>query len=673
VVIIADMTPSPLPNAAPLNLPHALAQALELHRQGRLADAERLYAAILAVRPDHGDALHFLGLIRFATGQFGEALRLIVDAMRSGTPSPQVLLNHGIVLSTLKRGNEAIASFDRAIELKSEFSEAHNNRGVALAALGRHEEALESYRKALVITPNYADAFYNRGNVLKDLRRFDEALADYDRAIALRPEYAEAFCNRGVVLHELKRLEPALASYDRALALRPDIAEAHSNRGNVLKELKRFDAALASFDRALDILPSYPEALSNRGNVLHELKRYDEALTSFDRALALRPAYPEAISNRGVTLHALKRYDEALACHDRALALRPDYADALSNRGAALCEFKRHDEALASYDRALSVQPDMPAVHCNQATLRLLTGDLARGWAEYEWRWKKESTARVMRDFPQPCWLGGGEIAGKTILLHSEQGFGDTIQFCRYAPLVAARGAQVIVEVERPLQRLMTTLAGPLQVIAKGSPLPDFDLHCPLLSLPLAFGTELATIPAPVPYLRAPTQSPANWQRRLAAKRRPWIGLAWSGNPAHKQDLDRSIGLRALLPILDIDATFVSLQKDVRPADAAALAERDDILQVTDTLGDFSDTAALIAQLDLVISVDTSVVHLAGALGKPVWALLQYIPDWRWLLDREDSPWYPTARLFRQDGTRAWDGVVARVREALLERAQPGP
>jgi protein O-GlcNAc transferase len=386
------MPPSLLPSAKPLNVPHALAQALELHRQGNLAGAEQLYAAVLAVRPDNFDALHLLGVIKLAQGQLGEALQLIAGAMRAKKPSPQILLNHGLVLNALNRPQEALESFDHAIKLKSKFAEAHNNRGVVLATLGRNEEAVESYRKALAITPNYADALsnrgnalmqlkrydealtsydralsirpdyaeanYNRGNVLKELKRYDEALASYDRALRLLPNLAEAHCNRGVALHELGRLDEALASYDRALGVRPDYAEAHYNRGNALEGLKRFDEAMASYDRALSLWPNLAGAHTNRGNTLRELKRYDEALASYDRALALQPDLAEALSNRGMILHELKRYDEALASYDGALSLRPDYVEALSNRGTTLQELKRFDEALATYDRLLAVAPD---------------------------------------------------------------------------------------------------------------------------------------------------------------------------------------------------------------------------------------------------------------------------------------------------------------------------
>jgi tetratricopeptide (TPR) repeat protein len=399
---------------------------------------------------------------------------------------------------------------------------------------------------------------------------------------------------------------------------------------------------------------------------LHELGRYDEALASHARALALRPCDAAALNNHGVTLHKLGRLDQALASYDSALAARPDYAEALVNRGVTLHDLTRYDEALASYDRAIALRPDDADAHFFTSLSRLLTGDFGRGWIEYEWR-KGASTTISKRDFPQPLWLGEDDIAGKTILLHSEQGFGDTVQFCRYAPLVAARGAAVMVEVEQPLVDLMTGVAGVARVIAKGDPLPDFDVQCPLLSLPLAFKTRLETIPSGAGYLHAPAQAARNWDVRLGVKRRPEVGLAWAGNAGHVRDRERSIGLRELLPLLDVDVTFVSLQKEVRAADAETLEKRCEIRHFGDELKDFSDTAALISRLDLVISVDTSIAHLAGALGKPVWVLLTHVPDWRWLLDRDDSPWYPTARLFRQDSSREWNSALARVRDALLE------
>lgn len=438
-------------------------------------------------------------------------------------------------------------------------------------------------------------------------------------------------------------------------------AVAQSRRGRHLE-------ALADYDRALQFQPDNPEALHNRGNCLKELKRLDEALASYDRAVALRPDHAEALNSRGTCLRELGRVDEAMAGYDRALALRPDYAEALSNRGNCLKELKRLAEALADYERAIALRPDFAEAHYGQALCRLLLGDFDRGWTEHEWRWGTDQFRGTQRNFRQPLWRGE-DIGGKTILLHGEQGLGDTIQFCRYVPLIRARGAQVILEVARPLQTLMAGLAGARQIIAKGEPLPDFDWHCPLLSLPLAFGTRLKTIPAATPYLHASAVAAKHWFEQLGRTKRPLVGLAWSGNPRLKNDRNRSIALRELLPLLDSGATFVSLQKDVREADAAVLRERGDLQHFGDRLTDFSDTAALISCLDLVISVDTSVAHLAGAMAMPTWILLPHVPDWRWLLDRGDSPWYPSARLFRQDRTRQWDGVIGRLKDALVSFA----
>lgn len=614
-------------------------RAAMLFRQGRLAEAADLCLAVLAVRPDDAEALHLLGLVKFAGGAFDEALHLIEAAVHAGVPSPQMLLNRGLVLNAMGRPTDAIASFAQAIALDANFTEAHNNRAVLLAALGRHQEALEGYRHALRIAPQDARTLYNHANALKELGRREEALAGYDAALAKRPNYAEALCNRGSVLHDMKRFDQALDSFDRALALRPDIAEAHSNRGNVLRDLRRFEEALESYDRAIAMRPDYAEALGNRGTVLHDLKRFGQALADFDRALALRPNYASAVNNRGLTLKELKRFDEAQACHDSVLATRADDVEA----------------------------------HWNESLLQLLLGNYARGWPKYEWRWQREPGIRLRRDFAQPLWLGEGPIDGRTILIHSEQGLGDAIQFCRYIPLLAARGARVIFEVQASLQTLMRGLAGVAEVVVSGTPLPPFDCHCPLLTLPLAFRTRLETIPAEIPYLHASAPAAQAWCARLGPKgprHRSRIGLVWCGNPDHKNDQNRSMRLRELLPLLDIDATFISLQKSARPDDAAMLADRSEILQVGEALTDFADTAALVSQLDLVISVDTSVAHLAGALGKPVWLLATHIPDWRWLLDRDDSPWYPSVRLFRQSEVRRWDEVILRLRAAALEFVQ---
>jgi tetratricopeptide (TPR) repeat protein len=649
-----------------LNIASWLVEAFTSQQAGRLADAERLYRQILAAQPDHCDSLYLLSVICYQRGDYAQALGRIDLALEINPDNSLAWNQRGLALQRLQRFEEALASYDRALALWRDHAEALCNRGAVLHELKRFDEALASYDRALALRPHYAEAFCYRGAALRQLKRLEEALASYDRALAIQPDYAEALSNRGDVLVELKRFDEALASYDAALAIQPDHSERLCNRGVALHEIKRSGEALASYDRALALGLDSAELHYNRGNALLALKRFDEALASYDRAIARWPDYAWAHCNRGVALHGLTRFEDALASHEHAVALQPDSAITHSNRGVALYHLKRLEEALASYERALALQPDLPDAHYGEAHCRLLIGDLPRGWEKFEWRWKIEPFKSDKRDFVQPQWSGSQNIAGQTVLLHTADGFGDTIQFVRYAPLVAARGARVILEVLKPQQELMCTLAGVTQVVARGEPLPDFDWHCILLSLPLAFGTRLATIPSETPYLRAAASLADSWNARLGPRDRPRIGVAWSGNPIHGNDRNRSIGLRALLPLLaGIDATFVSLHRDVRAADAAVLAERTDILHFGEQLGDYADTAALISNLDLIVSVDTSVVHLAGALAKPVWILLPFMPDWRWLLDREDSPWYPTARLFRQDATRMWDGLIPRVRAAL--------
>ncbi|MGC2461142.1 MAG: tetratricopeptide repeat-containing glycosyltransferase family protein, partial [Steroidobacteraceae bacterium] len=471
--------------------------------------------------------------------------------------------------------------------------------------------------------------------------------------------------------------DEALASYDMAIALKSDYAGAFNNRGRALQELTRLDEALASYDTALALKPDYTEALNNRGNTLQELQQLDEALASYDKALALKPDYAEALNNRGKALQALQRLDEALTSYDRALAVRPDYAEALSNRGWTLHELRRLDEALASYDRALTVRPDYAEAHYDEALCRLLIGDFDRGWEKNEWRWETGQARNRKRNFAQLQWIGSNEVAGKTVLLHAEQGFGDTIQFCRYVPLVARRAARVVLEVQRPLYELMSTLPGAAQIVVSGEPLPDFDIHCPLLSLPLAFGTRLETIPSETPYLSAPEGKTSAWRDRLGKHEKLRVGLVWAGNPrkqlphANRIDRQRSIAFDRLAPLFQVtECQFYSLQKgDDAVTQLRHSALHQHVIDWTEDLHDFSDTAALIENLDVIIAVDTSVAHLAGALGKPIWLVNRYNTCWRWLLDRDDSPWYPTLRQFRQPSPGDWISVISGVQDALQRLA----
>jgi tetratricopeptide (TPR) repeat protein len=657
-----------LPAAERSHVTALLMQAFGLHRAGRLAEAEAIYNQALSIDPDQFESRQLLGFLLHQRGDSVQALHHIELALKI-YPDNAVTLNYrGMALHGLKRLDEALASFDRAIVVQADNVDAHYYRANTLHALKRFDEALTGYDRALALQPHFAEALENRGVTLHELKRYDEALASFDAAATLRPAGDAALASRGRTLQALKRFDEALASYDRALALQPDNAEALDGRGPVLHALQRFDEALANYQLILASRPDNAEAHSNSGVTFFESRQFAEALASCDRALALQPDFPEAHLNRGSTLHALGRPEEALASYDRALALQSDNAEAHTSRGVTLQALERFDDALRAHEQALALRPDFAEAHYNEGLCRLLLGDFERGLPKHEWRWQIEKFNAGKRGFTQPFWIGSQDIAGKTILLHADQGFGDNIQFCRYVPQVAALGARVILEVRKPLREVMGTLAGAAEVVAAGEPLPDFDWHCPLFSLPYAFGTMLATIPSATPYLHAFAQATEKWNARLPPRTRPRIGLAWAGNPDHSNDHNRSIALGTFLSILDgVEATFVSLQRDACRGDAAVLQDRG-VLHFGEELKTFADTAALIANLDLVISVDTSVAHLAGALAKPVWILLPAQPDWRWLLDRADSPWYPTARLFRQDNSRRWDGVVQRVRDTLREQ-----
>jgi tetratricopeptide (TPR) repeat protein len=496
---------------------------------------------------------------------------------------------------------------------------------------------------------------YNNG-------KFSEAERLCYPIIAAKHDFFEALHLLAVIQTRLGRRNDALASYERALATRPGDAKALRNFGILLQQLERFDEALASFDKALTTNPDDVVTLNSRGLVLHSLKRFEEAVTSYDRALAIQPELTAVHRNRGDALVELTYFEEALASYEEVLATEPEDVVTLANRGAMLHLLKRFDEALASYEKAISIQPHCADAHRGEAHLRLLLGDFERGLPKFEWRWR---VVERQRGFVQPSWLGKEDISRRTILLHTEQGFGDAIQFSRYASMITQTGAQVILEVRPPLKPLMVELDAPVEVLARGEPLPPFEFHCPVMSLPLALGTRVDAIPAEVPYLRAPADRLEQWNARLPKSASLRVGLVWRGSNHGRADR-RPIPLERLVVLLSLPGIqFVSLQKNIGRADAEALRGHAQVIEIGNELRDFADTAAVVAQLDLVVSIDTAVAHLAGAMGKRVYILLPDPPSWRWLLDREESPWYPTARLFRQRKPGDWDHVVSRVAQAI--------
>jgi tetratricopeptide (TPR) repeat protein len=480
----------------------------------------------------------------------------------------------------------------------------------------------------------------------------------YSALLAHVPENFDALHGLGRLHYDSGHLDTALALFRTALRCDQTRPEGFSSLGLVLHCLKRFNDALVIYDEGLLLSPGNNELLNRRGVVLLELGRPLEALDDFARILAGGPDNLDALGNYGNALIKLNRPEEALAAYDRALTFAPENTQLLTNRAVALRRLDRPHEALMSASRALVARPGFAQARFVESVAQLTLGDFAAGWRGYEARWDVGLLSSQRRSFAAPLWLGSESLAGKTILLHAEQGSGDTIQFVRYAPLVAQRGAKVVLEVQRELAPLLSGVAGVDVVIARGAPLPDFDLHCPLLSLPLAFATDQASIPADIPYLAASGDKIAIWRERLP-QGRPLVGLAWSGGVWHDNDLNRSMELATFAPVLDVAGiTFVSLQHDVRERDLPVLQKLPGLLRFKTRFDDFADTAAVVSLLDAVISVDTAVAHLAGAMGKPLLLLLPYAADYRWLRERQDSPWYPTARLYRQQKFGDWDSVV---------------
>ncbi|WP_257165685.1 tetratricopeptide repeat protein [Bradyrhizobium sp. SRS-191] len=542
--------------------------------------------------------------------------------------------------------------------------------GIIALQTGQHDHAVAWFSRAIRQNPKI-DYLTSLGFTLKQMGRLNDALAVFDKAIQLKPDDAELWKHMGAVLLAQDRGAEALLSYQHALAINPVHREAAFQSGLLLHGQQRYEEAIQAFTVCLTQQPDDLQSLQMRARCAREMKRYDDYLADCQRAQALAPTDPLVCNNLGDALVRLRRNEEALVWFDKALALRPGFVDVLHNKGFALLQLPRFEAAAAVYREILAIDPDNAKAEWQLAHVELQCGDYEAGWAHREARWRMPDFSPDYPRFAQPKWLGKEDIAGKTILIEEDEGFGDNIQFARYLPLVAARGAKVILVVREPLRRLMAGIDGVSQCLAFTPDLqrPAFDRHCPIMSLPLAFGTTLATIP-PASYLPPPPADRiAAWEQRLGPHDRLRVGLVWSGNPHQANDGNRSMPLSTLLPLLDVEADFISLQKELRLADKALLAQQSGIRDFTAELTDFAETAALMSCLDVVVTVCTSTAHLAATLGRPTWIMLPHVADWRWLRDREDSPWYPSARLFRQDAGCRFEPVVARVRGELAAKA----
>jgi tetratricopeptide (TPR) repeat protein len=639
--------------------------ATEQQRAGRLGEAETSYRQVLAADPQRHEALGALAQIAFMTGRGGEAAALLRLAVVNYPGSMEYRGNLGMVLSALGRFDEALDVFRDALAMRGDSPEIWNNFGGALKETKRLDEAEQAFRRALALKPGYADALSNLGVVLKDQDKQEEAIDAFSRAIKLRPQNGKTYVNLGSALLKKERFAESAEAYRGALAREPGNADALFGLGSALHGREQFREAMAEYRAAIGARPNFPDAYCSLGRAAHKLGEREEAIAHFRRAAELRPGLTEAVNNLGLILHDLGRDDEALEVLEGALRAKPDVGETHHILANVLQQMGRMEEALAAYRWALELQPDSDETKWNMSLALLGIGRLREGWGDYELRRKTQKVSK-MEPPAGPAWKGEN-LGGRTILLHAEQGFGDMIQFVRYVPMVRERGGRVIVLCPRSLHRLLSRGLGIEAFVGGGDVMPGYEVQCSLLSLPGVFETSIETIPNQVPYLFSEAEAVERWRERLArAPGKLKVGLSWAGNPEHRNDGNRSVPLAGLAPLRDGgDITFLSLQKGPGAEKAAAPPAGMRIIDWTSELADFAETAAMVANLDLVISVDTAVAHLCGAMGKPVWVMLPTPADWRWMMGRTDSPWYPTARLFRQERRGEWAGCIGRVAEAL--------
>jgi tetratricopeptide (TPR) repeat protein len=610
-----------------------LTRALELYRTGRPAEAVEICQRVLQADRRNADIWCFLGVVQRAAGAT----------------------------------EQAITSYQEALRLRPTFPEAWNNLGNALIILGRLEEAATAFEQVLRLNPNSPEAHNNLGALLRKRGRVPEAIQHYQDALRLKPDYPDAHNNLGDALAKLGRHEEAVVSFRTALRLQPNYPEAHTNLGTALVALKKVEEGIAHHHEALRLRPNYVEGHCNLGNAFAAQQNYPAAEQEYRESIRLRPEYPEGHHNLGTALAELGRLTEAEAAYREALRLRPDYDDACGNLATALIAQGRPADAAAIYDTILKRKPDDAEAHMGKAFSYLLIGDLPRGFREYEWRWRTREFGALPYTLPQ--W-DGSPLGGRTILLHAEQGLGDTLFSVRYAPLVKERGGNVVLLCQKPLLKLLARCRGIDQFTEKDSPLPALDCHAPMMSLPGIFGTTLETVPAEVPYVFPDPALVEQWQREFPADRVKKIGIVWQGNPDFKGDRHRSIPLARFAPLGEVPGVrWYSLQKGhgseqlaSAPFPVITLGSRLD-----EKTGPFMDTAAVLRHLDLLITCDSALAHLAGALGVRTWLAAHFAPHWIWMRGRDDSPWYPTVRVFRQRTFGDWEAVFVRMAEGLRQ------
>jgi tetratricopeptide (TPR) repeat protein len=618
------------------------------HQAGRFVDAERAYRKLLRLEAVNIDGLRLLGGLYLQTGQMPLALEYLERAVRLRPHDKEIVTNLGIALRALGRLEDALTQFDAALKLDTDYISALHNRGGLFQSMGRALDASQDFQHVLSLTPQNPIAHFNYGNILYVQGQLREAVAHYEHALKLKNDYLEAMINLGMVLSQMGQAE---------------------------QSKQWLDIAQCWFEKVLKADPHNVVALNNVGNVLRQKGNPEEALLAYREAIRINPTYAQAVINMATSLRDLNRISEALEAGRLALKLMPESSDARINLGVFLQDVSEHEEAITHFDEALRLKPSSLDAKWNKALSLLSLGDYQNGWQLYETglgiaHMRGDSLSAERR------WRGESFV-GKRLLLWAEQGLGDTLQFIRYAQMCKARGGKILVRCPQALQTLLANCAS-IDAVSDNFEQNDFDFHAPLMSLPFIFDTLLHTIPSSVPYLHVSEAARLRWKNKIFFRREFKVGLVWAGNPrknqmnAHMIDRRRSMTLEALRPLFDVSGIqFYSLQMGAEAAQIEIYGLKDRIIDFTQEIKDFEDTAALIEQLDLVISVDTSVVHLAGSLGKAIWVMSRSDACWRWLQNRADSPWYPTARIFGQKTPGDWEQVVSSIRaelEKILEK-----
>ena len=640
--------------------------AAQLYQSGNYPQVETICHQILQRHPRHPEALHLLGVIYYHYQKYRTSIQYLRQALSLNMHNASLYLSLGNTLKAIGKIDEAIQCFRVAIKLNPQFTEAHINLGLVLQEEKQYPEALSHFQEAIRIQPHQPLGYILLGNLLQDMDKIPEAIDNYRRAESLAPAIHDPafFVHYGNALKKQNRAEKAAQCYRKALQLQPDLAVAHNNLGSTLKMLGKAEEAIRHYQQAIQLDPKNAEAHFNLGNAFKDAEQLEAAIASYQRAIAIQPNFHQAFYNMGKALSEAGRLEDALGAYLRAVDIHPRMVAAWNNAGVMHQALGNTDAAMTAFNKALTIEPQHVEVRWNRAILNLLLGNYEQAWEDYELRWQRGNMPP--RNFPRPTW-DGSVIQDKTLLIYAEQGLGDTIQFIRYVPMVRQRVGKLIVECQPHLKELLSSIAGIDQVIQRGEELPPFDMQIALLSLPRIFTTTLETIPDETPYLSIPSEQVATFREAVSFPENQYnVGIVWQGNPRHPNDRNRSCPLEYFRMLSQVKhIRLYSLQKGEAEHQLNNVFSSGNIINLAPHLQDFTATAAAIQLLDVVITVDTSVAHLAGALGKPVWVLLPFAPDWRWLLNREDSPWYPTARIFRQQQRGDWAGVLQKVVQEL--------